>query len=47
MFEPRHRHPDLTAQAVFLMDAARECAEVALVQELAHLDRMEGAQAPA
>lgn len=44
LLEPLYRYPDLTAQTAFLMDATRECAEVALVQELAHLDAMERAK---
>jgi Fic family protein len=42
--EPLYRYPDLTGETVYLMQVTRECAEVALVQEIDHLDRMERAK---
>lgn len=44
VLEPLYRYPNLTAQTQFLMAVTQECANEALVQELAHLDSMERAK---
>ena len=44
LIEPLFRYPDLTQETLYLMRVTRECADVTLVRELDHLDRMERAK---